>query len=301
MDDVTPPRGPSRRTAILGGIGAAVVAGAAIGGAVAITRAPHPPLPTPTPTPTGSLVARLLQTKGFTAAHRGSELDWPEMSFYGYQRSVARRVDALEISLARTSDGVWFGLHDATLDRTSETKGFVAADHTWAEVNDYRILANATHHPSQPSRPYLRFETLVEAYGGSHAIFVDPKSAKEQYLPELCDLMADLVDDPTGVFIAKGTYTATRWATTAQARGYESWGFYYASDLVTNPSVIAQTEHLWTILGMNYTASSADWALVRTFGKPVIAHVIPNRTAAKRALELHADGLMVSGVAEVLR
>ncbi|MFP3435407.1 hypothetical protein SB781_37230, partial [Paraburkholderia sp. SIMBA_061] len=79
------------------------------------------------------------------------------------------------ISLARTSDGVWFGLHDETLDRTSGTSGFVAADHTWAEVQTHLISSAETNDPTQAPQPYLRFDELVEAYGSTHTIFVDPK------------------------------------------------------------------------------------------------------------------------------
>ena len=49
-----------------------------------------------------------------------------EDSIHAYRQSVAHGYRALEISVARSADGVWFGLHDTTLDRTSGTVGFAA-------------------------------------------------------------------------------------------------------------------------------------------------------------------------------
>ena len=102
-----------------------------------------------------------------------------------YRNSVAHGVNALEVSLARSSDGVWFGLHDKTLDRTSGTHGFVAAEHSWAQISKLRITAAETTDPTQPTRPYLRFEELAQAYARTHTIFVDPKVVSPQYFPEL--------------------------------------------------------------------------------------------------------------------
>jgi glycerophosphoryl diester phosphodiesterase len=66
----------------------------------------------------------LLDTRPFYVAHRGGSADWPEQSMLAYRSAVACGVDALEVSLARSADGVWFGLHDnaAGTEPASEVK-----------------------------------------------------------------------------------------------------------------------------------------------------------------------------------
>ncbi len=289
----TESRGVSRRTVVALSVGAGVALVAA--GAAVVT-----PLltgrggllgPTATPTPTSTPSATL------TVAHRGGSRDWPEMSMLGYANSAKLGAQALEISLARTKDGVWFGLHDPTLDRTSGTTGFVAADHAWQEVSQYRITAAQTTNPAQPAQPYLRFEELIDAFAASRVIYVDPKVVPAQYYPELFAMMSRA---PAPDFVAKGYCTSTAWAQEATRRGYRTWGYYYAADLHSDPHLLETTQSRWTTLGLDYTASPAVWKQVKAYGKPVLAHVVPDAEAAKSALQRGADGIVASGVREVL-
>ena len=268
-------RGVSRRTVVAVSVGAAAALLAAgvtalltdRGGPLASTRTP-----TPTPTPT--------RPEMLTVAHRGGSRDWPEMSMLGYVNSAKLGAQALEISLARTSDGVWFGLHDQTLDRTSGTAGFVAAEHTWQEVSQYRITAAETTNPAQPAQPYLRFEELVEAYAASHIIYVDPKIVPAEYHAELFAMMSR-TPAPLRSFIAKGYCTSTDWALEASGRGYRTWGYYYAADLLADPNLLGATQARWTALGLDYTAAPAVWNQLKAFGKPVLAHIVPDAAAAE--------------------
>ncbi|WP_431279249.1 glycerophosphodiester phosphodiesterase [Leifsonia poae] len=280
----------SRRALIGGAAGVLVIAAAGIATPFVVTQLTKSH---------GKLVKPLLESELFTVAHRGGSKDWPEMSLFAYRNSVDRGVDALEISLARTSDGVWFGLHDATLDRTSGTQGFVVADHTWAEVSEHRITAAETTDPKQPSRPYLRFETLVAEFGSTHAIFVDPKVVPATYFPELLRLM-DRMKNPGQTFIAKGYCTSRTWAQFARDNGLKSWGYYYGSELDASPTLLSSTQGYWNLLGIDYEASDAAWASIRSPGKPVVGHIIPTRAAADIARSHGAAGLVISGITEVL-
>ncbi|MGH1526331.1 glycerophosphodiester phosphodiesterase [Leifsonia sp. L25] len=295
-EETTPaePRRVSRRALIGGIVGGSVLAVAAAvgGGALVLPRLLGG-------SPDGLLVPDLIKRAGFTVAHRGGSRDWPEMSMEAYRSSVARGVNALEISLARTSDGVWFGLHDETLDRTSGTSGFVASEHTWAEVRRHRITAAGTTDPHQATQPYLRFEDLVRAYGRSHTIFVDPKVVPSEHFAELFALMGK-VEHPTRTFVAKGYCTAGAWPVDARARGYETWGYYYGAELAADPTQFARTQERWTWLGLDYNGGDEAWRSFTAGAKPVLAHIVPSRAAADTALRLGANGLVVSGVREVL-
>lgn len=278
----------------------------AVAGFHALDSSPQPKQPTPTPTPAsegGKLVTALLAADPFTVAHRGGSDDWPEMSMEAYRRSVARGVDALEISLARTADGVWFGLHDDTLDRTSGTHGFVASEHTWKEVQQYRITVRppAVSAKAQVDpQPYLRLEELIDAYGSTHAIFVDPKTAPYHYYSELFDIFESGVKNPNNTFIAKSYCGVMSWADAARQHGYKSWGFYYGATMKASPTQLATTQSHWDLLGLDYIAPASAWEEMRQYKKPIIGHVIPNRAAAREARSMGAQGLMISGIREVL-
>ena len=289
-DDPAPRGSVSRRSLIIAGasVAAAVAVGVAVPVLGGIQRRP------------GTLVSQMLAKQTFSVAHRGGSDDWPEMSLLAYQNAVNIGVDALEVSLARTSDGIWFGLHDRTLDRTSGTTGFVASEHTWAEIVQHRISASGTHDRAQPTQPYMRFQELIEAFAPTHAIFVDPKYVGAEHFHELFTAMGKIVDLPRQTFIAKSFHSSTEWAMDARARGFKTWGYYYASEFEADPSLFTKTQRSWDILGLDYQGSPAAWKAVRDFGKPVIAHTIPERRAADVAEGLGARGLMISGVHEVL-
>jgi hypothetical protein len=257
-------------------------------------------LSTPTevrPFPNGyATVSAMLAASPFYVAHRGGSADWPEMSLHAYTQSgFWGGVGALEVSLARTSDGVWFGLHDDTLDRTSGTTGFTASAHTWAEVQAYQITASGTTNPTQPARPYMRWEELMDAYYDSHIFFVDPKAATG-YTSEILDKMDAMPGTPTDKFVAKYYGVSSTWVNAAKARGYMSWGYFYQTDAAN----FATYQGRWDILGMDYTADAATWTTILSYGKPVIGHIIPNSSAAATALSYGAAGLMVSGVQEAI-
>ena len=279
----------SRRTVIGGTAGVVALVAA---GVVAVRNLQ--------PAVSGKLVTPLLKSNPFYVAHHGGSADWPEMSMEAYRNSVAKGVDALELSLARTSDGVWFGLHDETLDRTSGTSGFVASEHTWNEVQQYRISPPATGVRGAKSQPYMRVEQLIDAYATTHAIFVDPKSVPRLHFAELLAIMKKSVDKPTETFIAKGYCTAAAWAAATRVHGYHSWGYYYAADIESDPALLSSTQEQWDTLGMNYDGSAAAWSAVKAYRKPVIGHIVPTRSAAHTALAKGASGLMVSGVIEVM-
>jgi hypothetical protein len=248
------------------------------------------------PFPNGyATVTAMLASTPFYVAHRGGSANWPEMSLHAYTQSGFWGVKALEVSLARTSDGVWFGLHDDTLDRTSGTTGFTASAHTWAEVQAYQITAAGTTNPAQPARPYMRWEELMTAYYGSHIFFVDPKAATG-FISELLDMMDAMPGTPTDKFVAKYYGVSSTWVNAAKARGYKSWGYFYQTDAAN----FATYQGRWDILGMDYTADQTTWTAILSYGKPVIGHIIPNASAATTALNFGAAGLMVSGVQQAI-
>lgn len=60
-------------------------------------------------------------------AHRGASGEYPENTMLAFTRALAQGADAFELDVRVTADGVPVVLHDATLDRTTNQRGAVAA------------------------------------------------------------------------------------------------------------------------------------------------------------------------------
>lgn len=61
------------------------------------------------------------------ASHRGGSLQWPENSPTAFRNTAALPIDQVEFDIHPTADGEIVVIHDATLDRTTEGSGPVAA------------------------------------------------------------------------------------------------------------------------------------------------------------------------------
>jgi len=243
-------------------------------------------------------VAEALATPGATWAHRGGSVSYPEMSLYGYTQSVVRGYGVLEVSLARTSDGVWFGLHDQSTDRTSGGTYGNASAQTWAQVQAQQIVSG----PGGP-QPYMRWEEIVAAYGSTHVLVVDPKYALGSYRTEFLNMVLNDIGTDRAIIKFSGSGSgATGLATAAQGMGFETWGFFYAADASATQGGNGNLQTwgpYWTTIGMEYGASQAVWDEALALGKPVIGHIAPNQTAYNTAMSKGASAVQVSGVGVV--
>lgn len=248
-----------------------------------------------------SITEMLASPDPWYCAHRGGSRNWPEMSMQGYTQSAIRGYDVLEISAARTSDGIWFGLHDASLDRTSLGTGggsgttYVASAMTWSAVQTHDLLPASGSPVNSTHQPYELLTDIIDAYIKTHILFIDPKAA----LPFRTELISILKTYPEwqNKIVAKyvpGNANVS-WLSLARTEGFATNAMFYATDTYTTYQ--AQGD----ILGMEYNASSGVWTAMLAFGKPVIAHVCPNLSAVTTGITNGASGLMVSGVNQVPR
>lgn len=240
-------------------------------------------------------VTHMLAQPEFFWAHRGGSRDYPEMSSFAYGQSALLSYGCLELSLARTSDGVWFGLHDADINRTSGTTGLAAASAmTWTDVQGYQILGSmAANNTTQASQPYAKLQDILNAYS-QHLFVIDIKYASS-YVTELLNILDTYGGNQRFVGKAYGI-GSTAFANAFAARNYQTWGYFYATDIA---SLTTAYVNQWTIIGMDYTASQANWntlAGYRTNGQRMSGHICPDSTAVATARSYGATGYMVSGV-----
>jgi hypothetical protein len=244
-------------------------------------------------------ISAMLAEDFFWCGHRGGSANYPEMSMQGYTQAVLRGYGALEVSLARSSDGVWFGLHDASLDRTSLGTGggtgttYVASSMTWATIQTHDALPGVGAPVNSLHQPYMALDDILDAYMDSHVLFIDPKSATSHRT----ELIGILKNRPNWAekIVAKAVpgNSNNSFLSDARAAGFVTNAMFYDTD--TFSSYQAQAD----ILGMEYGATAPHWTAIKAYGKPVMCHVIPNSTALATGVGKGADGAIVSGIVQL--
>jgi hypothetical protein len=229
-------------------------------------------------------------------AHRGGSADYQEHSARGYVQSAIAHADVLEFSVGRTSDGVFFGLHDATLNRTTSglAANYLASEHTWAEIST--LVQDISNRNG--TAPYLKLDDFIAQWSPSHSLMFDPKllsSASRADLLARLQQIPDYRNRVLGKFYTTGTVVADEF----HAIGCKAWGYSYTADVENGTT--AATAAKWDYLGLEYTASEATWATMLQIagGKKVLGHICPSAAAAQQAVARGARALQVSGVNSV--
>lgn len=236
-------------------------------------------------------VTEMLATPGFTWAHRGGSLNWAEMSLHAYTQSLITGYGALEVSLARTSDGVWFGFHDEDMTRvTSGASTETPRNMTWAQVQALSI----TNGNDQVARPFMRLDEYIEAYADSCVTILDLKY--EIRTPALIDeFFAQVARFPAEKVILKAFFNGTVISNRAATLGLASWGYAYPEDLTTDPQFWDRAA-TWSMLGMTHSADQAVWDQMLALGKPVIGHIANTQAQYDTAMAKGAAGVQCANV-----
>lgn len=214
-------------------------------------------------------------------AHRGSELDWPEMTIYAYTHSAAWNPKlALNVDGWRSSDSIWVGSHDQTTARVFGTNIDIPSN-TYSALSGLLTIAT-------PQQPICRVIDVLQGFPG-RIFFVENKSGTNG--SDFLDTM-DANGGPSQIIIKFYGPSNVTASAAAQARGYKTWGYYFDADTPSLPT----TASAYDLLGEDYTATTASWTAILTYGKPVLGHIIPSAAAATTAFGLGATGLMVSKV-----
>lgn len=219
-----------------------------------------------------SSVSNMLAKDKFYWAHRGCGYSWAEMSLQAYTVAVYKGFGALEVSLQRTSDGVFIGCHDPSINSVVYGGGTFpnVNEMTWAEIQQ-QMIKPADPFPHRPPQPFMRVEELFDAYASSHVIFVDPKNSGQANYEQLLDIM----DQYGGPARFVGKYSGVglnNWNIRCHERGYITWGYFYQEDYENGN--LALWADQWDLLGINYTASQEAFDQILSFGKPVAAHIV---------------------------
>ena len=69
-------------------------------------------------------------------AHRGFSGKYPENTMLAFEKAVEAGAEGIELDVQLTKDGEIVIIHDETIDRTTDGKGFVA-DYTYEELKKF--------------------------------------------------------------------------------------------------------------------------------------------------------------------
>lgn len=239
-------------------------------------------------------VADMVNKPGVTWAHRGGSSNWPEMSEYAFDKAILLGYGCLEFSTSRTSDGVWVGVHDQNLNRTSLETGMPnITDMTWAQVSAYQNKLNA----NGITRPYLRLIDFLQKYSSKYVVVIDPKYSTD-HLTELLSVLTTHGRKQATVIKFFGVGSgATAIADTASAAGFSTWGYYYEADYLSGD--LNRDQGHWQLLGMDIGASAAAWAAITSYGKPVVGHIATSQAMYDQAIARGATMVQCGNVAGI--
>jgi hypothetical protein len=199
-------------------------------------------------------------------AHRGGSANWSEMTMYAYDNAVDAGARCLEVSVHRSSDGVWIMSHDSTLTRvTAET-------YTISSTSSSTLLGIPVDTPGSGG-VIGRLEDLLTAYP-DRVLLVDNKPGS--FFDDFLDLL-ETVPDCYNQIIVKldGQFGSLANFQAAQARGFKTCGYWYPNNYAANlPAKAPYCDYI----GMQYDASESEWDDIFAYGKPVWGHVIQNST-----------------------
>lgn len=238
--------------------------------------------------PHGATTVAGLLTMGepWLVAHRGGSASWPEHTQRAYTQAVWAGAHALEISCARTSDGVWIGCHDLTLARLGGPDTPVA-QMTWAEVE--QAMSGTGNLPA-------RLDWLLERYGHSHVVVFDPKYSASTYMAEYLEMLAPYKDRVILKFSGDSSWLFVEW----KRAGLVTWGYGYQAWRTDSPDAWTSllTDPSKDIISLHGPYSSEAWAEAIAVGKPLTAHILASRTEFDSAVTAGAVGAMVSAIGD---
>jgi glycerophosphoryl diester phosphodiesterase len=106
--------------------------------------------------------------------HRGSHREAPENTFVAMKNAVEQGADYIEVDVATSSDGVFYCLHDNTLDRTTNGHGEISQ-----RTSDYidTLDAGSWFSPEFEGEGIPRVTELIKAFRGKTKFYFDIKDA----------------------------------------------------------------------------------------------------------------------------
>lgn len=221
-------------------------------------------------------------------AHRGGSVNFSEMTMRAYTNAIWHGAKVLEFSARRTSDGVWVGMHDNSVDRTTALSGNVSS-FTWSELQGIAVDT-----PTTDGGTISRIEDLIAAYSDFVLMFDDKGNVFQSEFLALLKTVPDWQDHV--IVKLDGEFTPSM-AAAAKAEGFKTCAYFYDDAVDTHlPAIEANVDYI----GLNYDADNEYWTTALSYGKPVWGHVVLNTTHAATAVSKGASILQCGNVLTII-
>jgi len=113
-----------------------------------------------------------MRTRPMVIAHRGFSGRYPENTLRSFSEALKLPVDAIELDVRQTKDGVLVVIHDETVDRTTNGKGRVR-DLTWDEIRE--LDAGSWKGSEFSGERIPRLEEALQLINGQVIVFLEIK------------------------------------------------------------------------------------------------------------------------------
>ena len=112
--------------------------------------------------------------KYIVVAHRGDHTVYPENTLEGYAATIKDGADYIEIDLRTTSDGKLISLHDASINRMTDSKGLIK-DLTLQQAEELKVRVKSK--PDTATYHIPTFEQILKLCRDKIYIYIDFKEA----------------------------------------------------------------------------------------------------------------------------
>jgi glycerophosphoryl diester phosphodiesterase len=160
------------------------------------------------PAPEASTVAELLALdRPVMLAHAGGDFDGPHSTLFAFTEAVIAGIDALEMDVRLSSDGVLMVHHDETVDRTTEASGRVdefTAEELAALDNAYWFSGDTWVDKSLPDASYIYRgvrsgqQSAPDGYSADDFAIATFREVAERFPEHVLDVEIKIPDDPDG-------------------------------------------------------------------------------------------------------
>lgn len=133
-------------------------------------------------------------------AHRGANDRFNESTISAYEIAAADGVDALEIDLRMTEDGVLIAMHDETIDRTTTGVG-EASDFALREIKEFETVEVFQNQTMTEEIPTL--EEIIETFRDTEHYYIETRLVDGE--PKMEETLISLLHEYD--LIAKGLVT----------------------------------------------------------------------------------------------
>lgn len=134
----------------------------------------------------------------YVAAHRGWSTLYPENTMIAFKKAIEAEVDQIETDVRITKDGELVCIHDATVDRTTNSTGKVN-EHTLAELKELDAGSwKGAEFAGEKIPTFIEFMELVKDHP-TMTLDVElkeyPIGGNEAVAYEVCDRVLKIIDD----------------------------------------------------------------------------------------------------------